>query len=217
MSLQNHFAVFYVRDFFEEKDVRRPRNRETMLTPITTINAGRNLHNTFGIFYTCLPISDVILFLNFVHSRSLFSLFSSFQSNWYNIIFRIADLWCRKQPLYQVSHCPIIWWINMISPIKPSKEIPWLRSNLYKTTSSKFIFVLCLYLEKVKNESKLSCFYDSLERVKQRETPYVRLIRISFIYQQVFTLKSFLAFIIIIFLETLFVFSFVCLFYCNVT
>ena len=173
--------------------------------------------NTFGIFYTCLPIYDVILFLKFVHSRSLFSLFSSFQSNWYNIIFRIADLWCRKQPLYQVSHCPIIWWINMISPIKPSKEIPWLRSNLYKTTSSKFIFVLCLYLEKVKNESKLSCFYDSLERVKQRETPYVRLIRISFIYQQVFTLKSFLAFIIIIFLETLFVFSFVCLFYCNVT
>ena len=67
MSLQHHFAVFYVRDFFEEKDVRRPRNRETMLTPITTINAGRNLHNTFGIFYTCLPISDVILFLKYRH------------------------------------------------------------------------------------------------------------------------------------------------------
>ena len=44
------------------------------------------------------------------HSRPLFSLFSSFQHNCQLQMFdkslpiRTADLWCRRQPLYRLSH-----------------------------------------------------------------------------------------------------------------
>ena len=86
--------------------------------PIRKFWTTKTLLRLYGLAWSD-PANMFSIFLKMGYSRPLVSLFSSFQYSWQHIIYiyiirfaddwiRTVDLWCRKGPLYQLSHdhCP---------------------------------------------------------------------------------------------------------------
>ena len=119
--------------------------------PITLLLIFLQMDHSGLFFFICVFAIQFIIQLKKVHSRRLFSLFTflqyslessqkgqflasfffifsfttqlpMFNINFVDDWFRTADLWCRKRPLYHLSHdhCPSIplyfhnWWIELL-------------------------------------------------------------------------------------------------------